>query len=120
MAALYLLAASALYVTFSAETLSRSVIGLSLAACFLYGGFGPVWAIVLDLTPPGGRGAFSGFVNCGGQIGGFMAPIVVGVLVKLTHSFSGGFIFMMAGLGLSATGFVALQSVLPRDARRRA
>lgn len=112
----YLLAAVALYATFRAATAEGSVAGLSAAAFFLYGGFGPIWAIVLDLTPAANRGAFSGFVNCGGQIGGFVAPVAIGYLVALTHGFTGGFLFMMAGLVLSAACFAALHPALTRPA----
>jgi sugar phosphate permease len=119
VAAGYVLAACALYATFTAETVTGCVAGLSVAAFFLYGGFGPVWAIVLDLTPPGARGAFSGFINCGGQIGGFVAPIVVGYLVSATASFTGGFLFMMAGLVVSALCLAALHPALRRRERGR-
>lgn len=112
----YLLAAGALCATFLAVSVVGCVAGLSAAAFFLYGGFGPVWAIALDLTPAGARGAFSGFVNCGGQIGGFFAPIVVGYLVDATASFTGGFLFMMAGLVVGAACFAALHPALRRPA----
>jgi len=110
----YLLAAGALYATFMAVTVTGCLAGLSVAAFFLYGGFGPVWAIVLDLTPASARGAFSGFINCGGQIGGFFAPIVVGYLIEATASFTGGFLFMMAGLVVAAACFGAVALSLPR------
>lgn len=113
----YLLAACALYATFTAQTVAGSVMGLSAAAFFLYGGFGPVWAIVLDLTPASARGAFSGFVNCGGQIGGFFAPIVVGLLVSATGSFTGGFLFMIAGLLVAAICFLTLHPRLRASTR---
>ena len=78
-------------------------------AMTLYGGFGPFWAVALDLTPGWMRGAFTGFVNMGGQIGGFLAPIVVGTLVTRTHSFADGFLFMMAALILAAVCLLRLQ-----------
>ena len=109
IAASYLLAAVFLCITFTATTVPRCVLGLSLAAFFLYGGFGPFWALALDLTPQGMRGAFTGFVNFGGQIGGFLAPIVVGALVTHTKSFTGGFLFMTAALVLSAASLLRLQ-----------
>jgi sugar phosphate permease len=117
----YVLAACALYATFTAATVTGCVAGLSAAAFCLYGGFGPIWGMVLDLTPADARGAFSGFVNCGGQIGGFFAPIVVGVIVSATGSFTGGFLFMMTGLVISAACFTALHvsgaTTMPAAAR---
>jgi len=108
----YLAAGLGLFATYNAATPVGSIAGLSAAAFFLYGGFGPVWGIALDLTPDAARGAFSGFVNCGGQIGGFFAPIVVGLIVSHTGSFSGGFIFMIVALVIAAVCFGVLQPVL--------
>jgi sugar phosphate permease len=108
LTATYFSAALALVWTFNADTVPSCIAGLSAAAFFLYGGFGPVWSIVLDLTPAAARGAFAGFVNCGGQIGGFVAPIVVGYLVSATGSFTGGFLFMIAGTLVSALCFALL------------
>ncbi len=112
--AAYLLAGLGLYAAFQAATPYWSIAGLSMAAFFLYGGFGPVWGIALDLTPETARGAFSGFVNCGGQIGGIFAPIVVGLIVSHTGSFTGGFMFMIAALLVSALCFAALHPILRR------
>jgi MFS transporter, ACS family, D-galactonate transporter len=104
----YLLAAAFLYVTYSGSTVRRSLIGLSAAAFFLYGGFGPFVTIVLDLAPLEMRAAFSGFVSTGGQLGGFVAPIVVGYIVKSTGSFQLGFVLMIIALCCSASCYVAL------------
>ncbi|WP_301786405.1 MFS transporter [Caballeronia sp. SEWSISQ10-4 2] len=114
IAAVYLCTAVCLYVTYNLETAQASIVGLSAAGFFLYGGFGPVWSVVLDLTPGNLRGVFSGFVNCGGQIGGFFAPIIGGWLVGATASFTGGFLFMIGALLVAALCFVALQ-VLKRN-----
>lgn len=108
----YVLAGLALYASYKAATPDGSIAGLSAAAFFLYGGFGPVWGIALDLTPDAARGAFSGFINCGGQIGGFFAPIVVGLIVSHTGSFTGGFLVMIAGLLIGAICFCTLHPSL--------
>ena len=104
----YLLAAVFLYVTYHSSTARASVIGLSVAAFFLYGGFGPFVTLVLDLAPLKMRAAFSGFVSTGGQTGGFFAPIVVGYFVKSTGSFRVGFLFMIVALCISAACYLAL------------
>jgi sugar phosphate permease len=111
----YLLAALFLYRTSTAADVTQCIIGLSLAGFFLYGGFGPFWAIALDLIPDGLRGAFTGFVNLGGQIGGFAAPIVVGALVSVEKSFTGGFLFMMGALVLSAASLFWIQTLSRRE-----
>ncbi len=116
LAASYALAAVGLYVAYTAQTAAISVVGLSFAAFFLYGGFGPFWGIALDLVSSSLRGTLSGFANFGGQIGGFFSPIVVGTIVQNTRSYAGGFIFMIAALVLAALTMVALQraQTLPR------
>ncbi len=45
----------------------------------------------MDLIPDALRGTFTGFVNFGRQIGGFVAPIVIGIIMTVSHSFAGGF-----------------------------
>jgi sugar phosphate permease len=111
VAACHLSAAGCLYVAFSATQLNPCVAGLTAAAFFLYGGFGPFWAAALDLTPERLRGSFSGFINLGGQIGGIAAPIAVGRIVDVTRSYTGGFHFMMAALVLAAVCLAILQAI---------
>lgn len=107
----YLLAGVFLYIAYTAGTVSGSVTGLCVAAFFLYGGFGPIWGVALDLLPDELRGTFTGFVNFGGQIGGFVAPIVVGAIVSATKSYNGGFLFMIGGLVLAAIALFWLQGI---------
>jgi sugar phosphate permease len=114
----YLLAGLSLYVAFTAQGVGQCIAGLSCAAFFLYGGFGPFWAIALDLIPANMRGSFTGFVNFGGQVGGFCAPIVVGAIVTATKSFSGGFAFMIGALMLSAFSLFWLEITTNRRTRR--
>ena len=111
IAAGYAMAAAFLYVAFRAADIPHCLAGLSLAGFFLYGGFGPFWAIALDLIPDNLRGVLTGFVNVGGQIGGFVAPIVVGSIVETTKSYTGGFLFMIAALILAAVCLCALQAL---------
>ena len=109
LAGSYLLAGLGLFVAFMAESAVVSVIGLSFAAFFLYGSFGPFWGVSLDLVPASMRGTMSGFANFGGQIGGFFSPIVVGTIVQHTKSYSGGFIVMIVALVLAALAMIAIQ-----------
>jgi sugar phosphate permease len=108
-AACYLLAGVALQRAYVASDAMASVQWLCVAGFGLYGGFGPVWAIALDIAPKQLRGAFSGFINFGGQVGGIVAPVAVGAIVKVTHAFAGGFAFMIAGLALAMVALIALQ-----------
>ena len=104
----YLSAAVSLFITLRVSTVGACVAGLSATALFLYGGFGPYASIVLDLAPRNMRGAFAGFINTGGQIGGFVAPIAVGYIVRDTGSFTGGLLFMVGGLLVAALCYLTL------------
>jgi MFS family permease len=77
---------------------------LSVAAFFLFGAVGPFWALALGLCPAENRGAFSGLVNFGGQIGGVIGQVAVGFLADRMKDFSGAFWFM--GAALMAAGVV--------------
>lgn len=104
----YLCAAACLYVAYTAQTVDGSLAGLCGAAFFMYGGFGPYASLVLDLAPERERGAFVGFVNTGGQLGGILAPLVVGWVVHATGSFDDGFAFMVGALIASAGCYAAI------------
>jgi sugar phosphate permease len=114
----YLLAGVALAIAYTAHDVAPCIAGLSGAAFFLYGGFGPFWATTLDLIAAPMRGSFTGFVNFGGQIGGFAAPIVVGAIVSASKSFAGGFGFMIGALVLSALCLLWLERILNTRATR--
>jgi sugar phosphate permease len=107
----YLLAGVFLYIAYTAGSVGGSVFGLCGAAFFLYGGFGPIWSVALDLLPDNLRGTFTGFVNFGGQIGGFIAPLIIGGMVQATGSYQGGFMFMIGALVLAAVSLFCLQAL---------
>lgn len=103
-------AGASLYFTFTAHGIISCVVGLSVSAFLLYGFLAPYAAVVVHLAPESGRGVFSAFVNTGGQIGGLIAPIVIGYIVKASGSFDVGFMFMIAALVIGAVCFAILQS----------
>jgi sugar phosphate permease len=112
VAGAYVLAGLSLFLAFRAGDVVTCITGLSTAAFFLYGSFAPFWAVSLDLVPEGSHGALSGFVNLGGQIGGFFAPIAVGAFVGATHSYAGGFALMACALIAGAGAVLCAQGAL--------
>ncbi|HEY5257389.1 MAG TPA: MFS transporter [Candidatus Baltobacteraceae bacterium] len=108
VAGAYVFAAVGLYVAYFSATPSQCVAAMTFAAFFLYGGFGPLWAIVLDRAPHAMHGTVAGVVNFCGQIGGFIAPVTIGLIVHATGSFGGGFAFMEGGLLAAAVALLAL------------
>ena len=113
LAASYLLAALSLYLAYTAGSLTSSLVGLSAAAFFLYGGLSPFGAILLDLAPAEGRAAYSAFSSTLGQVGAAGAPIVIGFLVSASGTFAGGFAFMAGALCLAAVCMIAMIAFLP-------
>jgi sugar phosphate permease len=106
------MAGLSLFLAYRADGLTLSLVGLSSAAFFMYGGLGPFGAIVLDLAPERSRAAYSGVVNTAGQIGGAAAPVIVGFLVDATGTFAGGFDFMVVGLCVAAACLLAVVPLL--------
>jgi len=118
--ACYFCGALFLLVVLFASNLNLFMFGLSLAGFFLYGGFGPFWAIAIDQAPPESRGAFTGWVNFFGQVGGFVSPIIIGMLYDKMKSFSGALSFMIGSLVLGACVMVALQGFAGKPVLREA
>jgi len=102
-----------LAIALTSSSLTGTVIGLSGAAAFLYSTFGPFWGIAIDLAAPETRGGLTGFINFGGQIGGFVAQIAIGYLVGKSGSYGPGLGYMIASLLLAAIAAGFLQSLKP-------
>ena len=117
IAAAYLCAAGSLYIAYTSNDITMCLIGLCGSAFFMYGGFGPYASLALDLAPVRERAAFVGFVNTGGQVGGMVAPVIVGYVVRATGSFNGGFDFMVCALVASAACYCGLSYCLRSSTR---
>ena len=79
-----------------------SMLGLTLAAAGVVTALPMFWALPTAFL--GGTGAAAGiaFINCTGNLAGFISPAVIGWLKTLTHTLSSG-LFVVAGtLTLSA------------------
>jgi sugar phosphate permease len=120
IAAGYALAGMSLYAAFVAPNAHASVVGLSAAAFFLYGGFGPLWALALDASPSEVHGSVSGFVNFCGQIGGIFAPAAFGIIVTVTGSYAGGFGLMIGGLVLAIVALLVAGAPAPGSVEHNA
>ena len=73
-----------LYGAITATESHTCLIWLAMAAFCMYGSLAPYAGLVAQLAPPNARGQFAGFTNMGGQLGGVLAPVGVGYIVKLT------------------------------------
>jgi ACS family tartrate transporter-like MFS transporter len=96
-----------------AGSATGSFFGLCVATVGIWSMFGVFWAYAGDLL--GGAAAAGGFalINSSSALGGFVAPVLMGVVRERTHSFSGA-LLLLAALALLA----ALTSFLTSGARQ--
>lgn len=114
VAVCYLLAGLSLYIAYDAQTVATSVAGLSATSFFLYAGYGPKGAIMLDLAPDRFRAAYVGIVSTVGQAAAVVAPAAIGLLVSLSGSFAAGFGLMIVALFLSASSLLLVTAAWAR------
>ncbi len=65
---------------------------LSISMFFGYGAGSCSWALGASLTPPRLVATLESIQNIGGSIGGALAPLVTGIIVDRTHSFTPAFL----------------------------
>ncbi|MGF6640702.1 MFS transporter [Paraburkholderia sp. MM6662-R1] len=90
---------------------------MSLSFFFLEMTIGPIWAVPMDICPQH-VGVASGLVNAGSAVAGIFTPIVFGLIVDRTGSWTLPF---AGSLGLLALGIVAtffMRPDIPLDAAR--
>ena len=112
-AAAYLGAAVSLAMANAAPSTTACIGALGLAAFCLFGSFGPLWAIAVDLAPEASRGLVTGWVNFCGQVGGFVGPIAIGLLAGRIGSFAGGMLFMVGALLLAGVAMAVHAAKFP-------
>jgi MFS family permease len=112
----FLAAAGALFFAYQADTLTYCLAGLSATAFFLFATLGPVGKVALDLAPERRRAAFVGIYNTMGQMGGIVAPPIIGFLVNRTGSFAAGIGFMIGASVVTTLCFIALSKYTRRAA----
>lgn len=84
-----------------------------LAGAGPYVALGPFWSIPTEDLPRNVAGVAIGLVAGLGNLGGFLGPVIVGSLNKLSGNFVYGFWF----LGMALLAASALSFLLPRTAR---
>lgn len=76
-----LLGAFFLYQFYNVADLVTAQIMQCVAAFFLYMALGAIWTLPVLMIPEHLMGSGAGFVNTGGQLGGFLAPIFIGYMI---------------------------------------
>ncbi len=71
---------------------------LSLAALGIWGALGPFWALPTAFLSGTAAAGSLALINSVGNLGGFVAPYVIGLVKDATNSFTGGLLVMAAAL----------------------
>jgi sugar phosphate permease len=74
-----------------------------IAGFLLFMAAGAIWALPMILVPPRLMGAGAGFINTGGQIGGFLTNLLIGWVIELNNNdYATGFHVMLGALVVAA------------------
>ena len=71
-----------------APTSTSAIAAISAALFFSNLAGAAIWAMAITVAPPGGVASVGAVQNFGGFMGGALAPIVTGISVEATHSFT--------------------------------
>jgi len=98
-----LIGAFFLYLSYTVTSANMAIVYLGCTGFFIYIGFGAFWAIPLTYLPKEVMGSSSGMINFGSQIGGFLAPMIMGWLIQTSGGkFEAAFMFMICAAIVSA------------------
>ena len=84
-------------------TTVSSTVGFMIFQCvagfLLFMAVGAIWAMPMVILPAKLMGSGSGFINMGGQIGGFLTNIIIGYVITWSgNSYAAGFNVLFGGL----------------------
>lgn len=99
-----LLGAFFLYKFFNVADLVTAQVYQCIAAFFLYMALGAIWTLPVLMIPEHLMGSGAGFVNTGGQLGGFLAPMAIGYMIDyFGGNYVAGFNVLIVSILISAT-----------------
>ncbi|MBV7504869.1 MFS transporter [Bacillus sp. sid0103] len=85
-----------LYLMFKTPSLQMAVTYQIISAFFLYAGFAGIWSLPLKFLPTAVMGSAAGMINFGGQLAGFVSPMIMGFLITAFNgSYDAAFYFLI-------------------------
>lgn len=90
-----------LFLMLRSSSVGQFVLYESFGAFFIYMAFQPIYGLPMRILSPKILGVGSGLINFGGQVGGVLSPLVMGVLVA-SVSYQAAFGFLVFGVLLAA------------------
>ncbi|WP_019123982.1 MFS transporter [Brevibacillus massiliensis] len=98
-----------LYLMFTTKGLETAILYQILSAFFLYAGFAGIWSLPLKILPTEVMGSASGMINFGGQVAGFVSPMVMGFLISTFNgSYDAAFWFLVLSAVISIIACMTL------------
>ncbi|MBI5542294.1 MAG: MFS transporter, partial [Deltaproteobacteria bacterium] len=92
-----------LYLFTQVEDMTTYMVLQSVAGFLLFMASTAIWSLPMVLLPTKAMGAGSGFINTGGQIGGFVTNILIGYVITWRGgSYAAGFEVMLGALVIAA------------------
>jgi ACS family tartrate transporter-like MFS transporter len=101
--------AFALMATLGTGSFFASLVLWCVVAACIYSVFGPFWALPNEFLSGSSAAAGIAFINCFGNIGGFVGPYAIGAIIKKTGSVRGGLVFVAIALLASALLILAFR-----------
>lgn len=93
-----MLSALCIWLVYTTTSAMAAGLFLFLGYVFLMASFVTVFTLPMKRLPTEVMGAAMGIINTGGTLGGFVAPIVMGYLITVTHSYFSTFIFLAVAM----------------------
>lgn len=90
-----------MYGMYSSKSLAAIIIFEVLAYLVKSISFATTFGYVAQIIGAKTYGSSVGVVNFGGQVAGFVAPLIIGAIVSATSSYSMAFLFLVAAAGLA-------------------
>ncbi|WP_369789521.1 MFS transporter [Rouxiella sp. WC2420] len=101
-----LLSGICIWLVYASSSMVTTCLFLFLGNIFLMSSFVTTFTLPMKRLPTNVMGGAIGLLNTGGTLGGFVAPIVMGYLITLTHGYHSTFIFL--ALAMWASGLLML------------
>jgi len=92
------------------SSLPLSILFFTLVGGAYYAFHPAFWTVPTELLSDSAAAASVGFINCLGNLGGFVGPLLMAKLVMHTHTFVRGLTFLVGSFFLSAVLMLAVSS----------
>jgi len=104
-----------LYLMYTAQTVAGVITYQSIVYFFKSFVFATAFALPTRILPQRLVGTGVGMINFGGQVAGFVAPLVIGLLVSHYDSYDAAFMFLIASTAMATLVSLTINASRIRD-----